>query len=578
MKSELKLSRKHFLKKSGILGTLVILARPFHALSKILLKPTGQEFKIIDFAQVSDVHITDGTNPLRAELLDNIPMLGDAWRPQQHMSVTAWDAVIHAINQQNAITPFDFAISTGDQVDNAMENEFQWLTDVANGNAMSDAYNKLVAEGKMTPVDPTGLDVPWYAAIGNHDTMIVGNFPARLMEAIHHRMEKYYGFEITTQDEVLEILSSHGFDKMPDQKDGYYSFDPNEYVHCIVLNTNNDNWIEGIIDDFLNNEGNLIQNIIDIGKALGKETIINDIFTAFLNWIEIQANEVIGGLADGTLDRDQFAWMKEEIEENSDKLCLVFSHHGPDSFMSPPGNITSDELKSLLCSYENVIAHIYGHIHHNLIVNEKNTDGSYWSISTCSIIEYPQEWRRISAWDNGDGTGVLSCRMLQHEYDDSITEAENDPQSDIEKHYGKSEDRDVDLEFIIPASVANFIINNPPSSDDISDPAVTLKNSINTNERLYYSHNKTNADSNLQCFIATAAFGSPMKSEVVILRKFRDLALKPTSFGRLFIRAYYRLSPSAAQLINKSPFLKVMFRGMLYPVIKIIKRFYDVER
>ena len=396
------------------------------------------------------------------------------------MSATALDAVIRSINQQNDETSLDFVISTGDQVDNAMQNEFQWFMDVLNGNEMSDDYKKLVTEQVMTPVNPQGLDnaIPLYAAIGNHDTMIVGNFPAKLMEIIHHKMEERYGFEITTQEEVIDILYDHGFSNMPDYMDGYYSFDPDEYVHCIVLNTNNDNWIEGIVDRFFSRKRRLISWLIKRRKARGRKTILIDILKIFIRWLETQTHEVIGGIAEGTLDRDQFAWMKQEIEENSNKLCLIFSHHGPDSFLSPIGNVTPNELRNTLCSYDNVIAHIFGHNHHNLIIKEENAYGNYWSVSTCSIIEYPQEWRRISLWDNGDGTGLLSCRMFQHEYSDSLNVSMNDPQSDIETHIGRLEDRDVDLEFDMPPSVADLISNKEPQDDEeIGEQDAGLNNS-----------------------------------------------------------------------------------------------------
>ncbi|MDY6932718.1 MAG: metallophosphoesterase [Spirochaetota bacterium] len=464
------LNRRDFLTRAGAIGLVFAATRPIYALSRMLSNSTENELKLLDFVHITDVHITDGTNPLRVEVLDDIPGLDAAWRPQQHMSATALDAVIRSINQQHAEETFDFMISTGDMVDNAMQNEFQWFMDVLNGNIMSDDYLELVDRDIMTPVNPQGIevDIPWYAAIGNHDTMIVGNFPAKLMEAIHKNMKETYGFEITTQEEVIELLFNYGFDMMPENMDGYYSFDPNDYVHCIVLNTNNDNWVEGLIDRFMSRNRSLIGRLIRLEDSLGRELIIKYILITFLKWLKTQSQEVVGGIAEGTLNRDQFEWMKGEIENNSHKLCLIFSHHGPDSFLSPIGNVTPNELRSCLCSYDNVIAHIYGHNHNNHIVKEESPYGYYWGISTSSIIEYPQEWRRIAIWDNGDGTGILSCRMFQHGYSDSLNQSMGDPQSDIDTHIGRVEDRDVDLEFNISSSIAENISNNLSQNSDES--------------------------------------------------------------------------------------------------------------
>jgi hypothetical protein len=48
------------------------------------------------------------------------------------------------------------------------------------------------------------------------------------------------------------------------------------------------------------------------------------------------------------------------------------------------------------------------------------------------------------------------------------------------------------------------------------------------------------------CFIATAAFGSPMEEQVKILRDFRDRFLLTNSVGKVFVDIYYACSPFIA--------------------------------
>ncbi len=68
------------------------------------------------------------------------------------------------------------------------------------------------------------------------------------------------------------------------------------------------------------------------------------------------------------------------------------------------------------------------------------------------------------------------------------------------------------------------------------------------------------------CFIATAAFTSQDKTQVKILRQFRDAYLKPSVLGRKFIDTYYQFSPPLAQIIAERPLLQAATRCLLAPL------------
>jgi len=52
------------------------------------------------------------------------------------------------------------------------------------------------------------------------------------------------------------------------------------------------------------------------------------------------------------------------------------------------------------------------------------------------------------------------------------------------------------------------------------------------------------------CFIATAVFEDYNHPEVIKLRKFRDVVLTPTYFGRIFIKCYYFAGPTLARILK----------------------------
>jgi hypothetical protein len=75
------------------------------------------------------------------------------------------------------------------------------------------------------------------------------------------------------------------------------------------------------------------------------------------------------------------------------------------------------------------------------------------------------------------------------------------------------------------------------------------------------------------CFVATAAFGDYNAPEVVYLSAFRDESLSQNVLGRVFIRAYYLISPRFAAIIARSGFLRLAVRKLfLQPMIFLLRQ------
>lgn len=74
------------------------------------------------------------------------------------------------------------------------------------------------------------------------------------------------------------------------------------------------------------------------------------------------------------------------------------------------------------------------------------------------------------------------------------------------------------------------------------------------------------------CFIATAAFGTPLAYEVNELRYWRDTTLTKHLLGKLIVKFYYKVSPPIANLIKNNQILKSVIRTLLKPVIRNIAK------
>lgn len=480
---------------------------------------------LIAFAQITDVHVVDAQSPLRVEWVDRFDdqysgsepttgLFGSAYRPQEMLSAHIAEAMVRAIN---AITrapvtkrPLAFALQTGDNSDNCQYNEVRWNIDVLDGGTIRpDSGSTLAYEGVMDndpiyydvhywhphnvplgkqpdkyksehgfptvpgllnaarrPFTAPGLDIPWYAVFGNHDGLVQGNFPHTLQLS-------------NLAVGPLKVISPPAGVSDTDVKNALGDLDPLSLVGDLVISP----YIRAVTPDpdrrSVTRQEIVEEHFTTTGLPVGHGfTAANRADgTAYYYFDEGDLRHVVmdsvnpNGYADGSLDPDQFAWLKTTIEAATGKAVLVYSHHTSGTMSNPLvltgadtglPRVLGDEVVTYLLTQPHVIAWVNGHTHRNSITAHKRADGAggFWEINTAAHIDYPQQARIIEVADNLDGTWSILTTIIDHaaplNYNGDLSNtlalaslsrelSANDPQNDLASSTGTPLDRNTEL-------------------------------------------------------------------------------------------------------------------------------------
>tara|TARA_B100000767_G_scaffold269064_1_gene290350 strand:+ start:81 stop:716 length:636 start_codon:yes stop_codon:yes gene_type:complete len=92
-------------------------------------------------------------------------------------------------------------------------------------------------------------------------------------------------------------------------------------------------------------------------------------------------------------------------------------------------------------------------------------------------------------------------------------------------------------------------------------------NEYNNNINRYSSQNRSNNG----CYIATMVYKDYDHPQVMVLRNFRDNHLAEFSFGRAFIKFYYKYSPTWVLFLENKKIINDLIRNALNQLIRLIK-------
>jgi hypothetical protein len=361
------------------------------------------------FGQLTDTHVRDEESPARAPFLDRLGSPVDStFRPQEAFSTQVLDAAVRALDREHP----QAVVITGDIVDSAQQNELEQALAVLRGGVVNPDSGAPGYDGVQAPSNPdpfyfrpdndaprhpgvldaaqrrfraTGLDAPWYPAVGNHDLLVQGEVPATpAIEHVATGSRMVVGIDpgflppILSEDDAASVVNSligqgdaFGRSETVPADPARRHLRPAEMVDRLAAAAG------------VRPTGGRLDYAFDIGAHV-RGIVLDTVNRA--------------GSSRGQVTATQIAWLRREGRRAGGRWIVVFAH-----------NRLPEQALAILDATPRVAAVVFGNSHRNAIEPR-----GYWLISTSSLADYPQQARMFRLRE-APGGAVLETWMVDQD-------------------------------------------------------------------------------------------------------------------------------------------------------------------
>ena len=377
--------------------------------------------------QAADPQLIDEESPIRLEAFASL------YRPHGHLTTQVFEAHVRSARRLSELSgrPIDFALLAGDLTDGSQKNELDWVLSILTGGVIDPDSGRdddpVDGPGNdfNDPFRSEGIGAPWYATLGNHETLYNGGFGA-ISDDLRKAAQgsSIYDFP----------LFPNGFrDGATEHADVVAEGEGSTPADASRIPLRLPEVLEALATAGGDPPGHGLA-ATDAAAGIGYFSVLpipgKPIRLIVLNTVNSTPTTIgIGAL--GVLDAKQHSWLQEQLgkADAAGELVIVMSHHRATDF-ADASEVSGAQLVETLAASDSVILHVVGHGHENEKASHAGSKASaygYWELMLASTVDFPMQSRFIEIVDEANGYLSIYVTNIDH----------NSPPSSL-AHLGRS--------------------------------------------------------------------------------------------------------------------------------------------